>query len=285
MPIEWRRGPAWVDGDEIVMDLERSTSYQPLAEREVGVELSRVRTPDEAAAFVERYGLLRWTLEQQRVVRQLRGEPREPTLTLRQEFVSFQVAAEDLGVILDQALTVRRAAGGDADAVARLRAWFVVPDDEVVEVPNDAGGIDRRRAADVYSREERLIDADDAEVVLRSSHDTAERINEGLALDDPTPFVFDRAVVGEPGVEPGAWRLGIMPRTLAGVCYLSVALSLADRQEIDLCEEETCRRPFVVADARQRFCAPACASRARQRRFKARRRAKGDSHGSAPRTR
>ena len=41
------------------MDPSRSTSYQPLTEPTVGIELANVKTPNDAVAFVRRFGLLR----------------------------------------------------------------------------------------------------------------------------------------------------------------------------------------------------------------------------------
>ena len=268
VPIEWHRGPAWVDGDDIVMDLARSTPYWPLAEPGVGVELSRVRAPDDAAAFVERFGMLRATRE--RRLLEFR-RPASPCALLREAFAHFQATAEDLQGILEAAVVVRRATSGDAEAMNQLRAWFVVAEDEKISVRDSTTGDLVRRAGDALSPDERLVGADDRTVLLHASQDTARRLNDGLALDEATPCVFDRAFVGEAGIAPGTWCLGMIPSTLAGVCYLSVALALADRREIGACEEATCRRMFFGSDSRQRFCTPACAGRARQRRFKAKR--------------
>jgi len=132
------------------------------------------------------------------------------------------------------------------------------------------------RAGDVLTAQDRLVDADDRSVVLRASHDTANRLNDGWALDEASPYVFDRAFAGEPDAKPGTWRLGLAPSNLVGVAYLSVAVTLADQQQIGICEETTCRRAFFVTDGRQRFCTPACANRARHRRFRANRRRGGD---------
>ena len=57
--MEWLRGAAWIDDDAIVLDTASATSYQPLAEPHIGIELARVHNNDEVVAFVRRYGLLR----------------------------------------------------------------------------------------------------------------------------------------------------------------------------------------------------------------------------------
>lgn len=268
MPIRWRRGPAWVDGDNIVMDLRRSTDYQPLAEPHVGVELSRVRTPKDATAFVQRFGMLRATREDHRVVQQMRA-PEGRWAPLREGFVDFEAAALDLHGILEDALLIQKAAGGDAKAIGELRERFVISEDREITVRDATGDLVVAQAGDVLSAEDRLVDADDRSVVLRASHDTAGRLNDGWALDEATPYVFDRAFAGEHGVTPGTWRLGLAPSNLVGVAYLSVALALADRQPFAICEDRTCRRAFFVTDGRQRFCSSTCANRTRYRRFRA----------------
>ena len=41
------------------MDPRRATSYQPLTEPVIGIELANVKTPNDAVAFVRRFGLLK----------------------------------------------------------------------------------------------------------------------------------------------------------------------------------------------------------------------------------
>jgi hypothetical protein len=96
------------------------------------------------------------------------------------------------------------------------------------------------------------------------------------------PYVFDRAERGE-AVPPGRLRVGILPETLREVCYLAIAFQLADKEPLAICKE--CQRPFVIEDARQRFCTPACANRARFRRFKTNQTKKRSRHGKTTRTR
>ena len=57
------------------------------------------------------------------------------------------------------------------------------------------------------------------------------------------------------------------PTTLEGVCYLTVALMLAEKEPIEVCCEPTCGHFFVATDGRQKFCTPACGNRARYRRY------------------
>src|SRR5690242_12477140 len=55
----WLRGPAKIEGDELVFDAKQATEYVPAAEPQVGVELAKVREGNQAIAFVARFGLLR----------------------------------------------------------------------------------------------------------------------------------------------------------------------------------------------------------------------------------
>ena len=101
---------------------------------------------------------------------------------------------------------------------------------------------------------------------MEASQKAADKLNDGLAGDNAAPYVFDRAFIGE-SVCPGAWRLGVAPTTLEGVCYLTVALMLAEKEPIEVCCEPTCGHFFVATDGRQKFCTPACGNRARYRRY------------------
>ena len=264
MPEKWLRGPAWIDGDDIVMDLSRATSYQALAERTIGIELSRVRTPEHAVSFVRRFGLLRAT----RLRRSwITGE--DSDAPLHELFTEFEVEAARLRDILEVVLLVRQGSNGDAESIRRLRAKLVISEDRdlIVQDPS-TGERGARLAGDLISPVERFYDADDRTILMNASQWAADRLNASLRYDRAPPFVFDRAFVGEP-VPPGAWRIGMAPDSLAGVCNLSVALALADREPIDICQEQSCRQVFFVTDGRQKFCTPACANRSRYRRFKA----------------
>ena len=77
-----------------------------------------------------------------------------------------------------------------------------------------------------------------------------------------------------PSTAPGGLRVGVLPDTLVGFCYLRVAYAIA-KEPIAVCDE--CNLPFVVDDKRQKFCEPACANRARFRRFKTNQTAKTTS--------
>lgn len=263
LAVEWLRGPAWIDGDDLVVDRSRASTYHPLAEPDVGIELARVRTPEDALAFVQRFGLLRQPLS-------LPGQPLKP---LRESFGAFEIDAEELRYILEKARLVRRGAETDPDAIGQLRQLLLIPENAEVSVCDEkTGEYVTRRAGDVYSPDERFVGVDDRTIVMYAhEYHVARRLNEGIA--DSPPCVYDRAYMGE-SVSPGSLRVGVRPGTLAGVCYLSVALALADRMPVGVCADPTCGRPFFITDRRQRFCSRACGNRVRFRRFT-------DRHGSA----
>ena len=233
---QWLRGPAWQVGDDIVMDCARAEAYAPLAAvKNVGLALTAVRTVEDAVKFVSRYGLLRSSSAE--ILPKRSGERREPAREFLRE-------ADELRQILRDVIDARKAAAGDRLAMARLRQDFPI----------------------VSTREGTpTLDGDDRTVQIYASDSAAFRLSQALA--GAKPYVFDRAQIGE-SASPGLLRVGVLSDTLVEVCYLTVALSLADKEPIDVCPE--CQRAFVVEDARQRFCRPACASRSRSRRFTAR---------------
>ena len=258
LPVEWLwlRGPAWVDGEDIVLDCARASTYHPLAEPETGIELARVRTPEDAVKFVQRFGLLSQPIPL----------PAEPLKALREPFRSFETDAKELRYILETARLVRRGGEGDAEAIDQLRRMVLIPEDaEVSERDEETGNLVTRRAADVFSPEERFVGADER-TILTHAHQrhVANPLNEVIV--DSDACVYDRSFMGEP-VPSGALRVGVRPNSLQGACYLSVALALADRVPIGTCADPTCGRPFFIEDKRQRFCSRACGNRVRFRRF------------------
>ena len=256
LPVEWLRGPAWIDGEDIVVDRLRAATYHPLAEPDVGIALARVRTPEDALAFVQRFGLLRESLY-------VRGQPLKP---LREKLRSFQNEAEELRDIFEVARLVRRGVETDPDAIGQLCQLLFIPEDVEVSVRDEkTGEYVTRRAEDVYSPDERFVGADDRTILMYAyEYRVARPLSEGI-VDSP-PCVYDRSYMGE-SVSPGSLRVGVRPDTLAGVCYLSVALALADSMPLGVCADPTCRRPFFITDRRQRFCSRACGNRVRFRRF------------------
>jgi len=256
VPITWLRGPAWRDGDDVVMDGARAVTYHPFAEPALGLELARVRTPEEAVAFVERFGLLN---------RPYYSEHERPMTVLREPFGVFQETAGTLRDILETARLVRRGVDGDAEATRALHVRLLVPEDaEVSKVDHKTGEVRTGRAGDLWTPEQRFVGADDR-TILMCAHEyhVARPLNDGMW---GTASVHDRSYLGE-SVPPGTLRIGITASTLNSICFLSVALALAERKPVGVCADPACARPFFITDKRQRFCSKACSNRVRFKRF------------------
>jgi hypothetical protein len=166
------------------------------------------------------------------LLRRVAGNP--PLQVDRLPVTEFLKEAEHLTDIMRVHVTVRSAIAGDGAALAAMRARF----GEQAKATDDRG------------------------LLLYASAWVAWALN--LRLQQTYGRVYDRAAHDGESVPPGSLRVGVLPQTLQHVCYLQVALALAEKEPIAICIE--CDRPFVVEDARQRFCTPQCSNRARFRR-------------------
>jgi hypothetical protein len=257
----WFRGPAFQRGGLIVLDGKRAERYEPMQEPRIGVDLARVRTPSDAVTFVQRYGLLASSAGL------LEGD-RLP-IELSEPFANFERAAEDLREIARTILDVQKAINRDSAALARLRARFGPADPDAIVTVHGEGGASRIRASDWPGfTPDHFAAVDDRTVVSRASDWAAWGLNDGLMQGDARPYVFDPVQLfpDDPASAAGKLRIGILPESLLGFCYLSIADAAASKEPLEACEE--CQLPFVVDDARQRFCSEKCASRARFRRWK-----------------
>lgn len=249
----WFRGPATRERDEIVMDGRRAERYEPMLEPRIGLELSRVRTPDEAVVFVARFGML----DRPRV---FEWEP--CPAEVRQPFADFEQAAEDLRRILRWVLDVRKAVAGDEAALARVRKDFAPSSPDADVRVETATGTVIVKARDLHDAD--YFAQDDRSILVHANAVAAMWLSSGLS--DAHPYVFEPAQLFRDGrAEPGKLRVGAISATLLGYCYLTVANLLAS-EPIAICDE--CNRVFVVDDKRQKFCSPLCSGRGRSRRHK-----------------
>jgi hypothetical protein len=228
-----------------------------------------VRTPDQAVMFAKRYGLLRSTPYDPHhwsAGREGRhfgpDEEREP-------FEIFERHAEDLRQILRTVLDVRKASGGDKDALTRLRERFVRADGEILRYP--ARHVPRSAPkSDVGVLRIAMDWAGDG---LRAGMNMYDRVS--VLIFDPSspPGEYDAQTEESEDntryASTGQIEVAAFASSLLGFCYLNVAQELATQVRLEVCPE--CARVFVVEDSRQRFCEPACANRARFRRFAIRR--------------
>ena len=262
---DWHRGPARLERGAIVLDLKRSTVYQPLSEPKVGFELAKVRTPADAVRFVERYGLLEHGAADPAFKRSADSKLSEP-------FVAFERAAADIRLIVHTIANVREAVKGNRECAQRLRAQFGPVSREwgdtevVVKTPSGLARVFRNR--DLIS-EDVFADVDEQTVLVRASDWVARGLTDGLLNARSWPYVFEpNQMLEAESSQPGYLRVGILPETLLGVCYLSIAQQLSADKRLGICEE--CQVPFGIEHGHQRFCSDACANRNRFRRFKER---------------
>ncbi len=228
---QWLRGPAWLDGDMVVMTC--TSTYAPINEPTLGIELANVHTSDDAANFVTRFGLLRSSSGLGWKVETVKGlyRPEEK----REPIADILSAATELRSIAQTAILVRKGAGGDEPSMDHLRSEL--------------------QLADSLS---------DRSILLHASANVASMLSGGLA--SATPKVYLRGFADSAIQVVGMWSVGIEAETLLETCYLSLTLALSDEHPVEICGE--CGRLFVIEDPRQKFCTPACASRNRFKRFK-----------------
>jgi hypothetical protein len=91
-------------------------------------------------------------------------------------------------------------------------------------------------------------------------------------LGDVTRRVVADIESDDSDAEPGLFRYFFEPRNLLGHALAEVAHLIVQRAPLARCPE--CGRFFAVEHGRQKYCTPACASRARYKRFAAKRRMK-----------
>lgn len=229
------------------MDLTDARSYQLFKdEKRIGLALANVRTPDQVVAFVRQFGLLESSSEPQREA--LRkghrsDEPHplgrsfvkyHPLPPAREPVTTFLTEAATLREVIDVLHAVRRAAKGDADALVYLRT----------KAPGYADPLVPWYASSLAAEE----------LAIRLAH--------------TMPYISEHTVFGDDEDDmraTGYLRFAVLPTTLLQACYLDVALRLAEKEPIARCP--ACARVFVVEDARQKFCTPACASRVRFQRY------------------
>jgi hypothetical protein len=195
----WVRGPARRDRDQIVLDSRRAERYSPeFADGNPGIELSRVRAPDDAVRFVERFGLLTKP-------RLLDGDP--IPADLRQPFSDFEKAADDLRKIIRTTMDVRAAVSGNVEAFARIRQDF----------------------------ERRDVRRDNRSLLIHASGWVALALSSRLV--DVYPHVFERAqAFPDVATKPGGLRLGLIGETLLAFCSIRVAEALC-HEPLKSCEE------------------------------------------------
>lgn len=238
VPPLWLRGPAVIVDGLIKLDTARAVEYQPMAEREILLDLAAVKDESSALAFVQRFGLLHCAPGT--------PAPRERLATMLDE-------ARRAACVVLLYVAVNRATHGD--------------DDEAAQGLTDLRG---QLAPLLRAAFEQPAGSDD-ERLAQATKLVARMVSDGLAdVRSAVTAALEWDIDGEtPG--PGDFRFVPRPADLLGYAYHQLAMAIVNRAPMRNCEE--CARAFVIADRRQRFCSPTCATRVRSRRFQARQRA------------
>jgi hypothetical protein len=295
-PPWWFRGSAHRDGEDVVAYGDEAAWYDPSEDRHVGVRLAQVRDPDDVIEFVHRYGLLTsFQCDETREFRMRVDEggliERGLTIGSSSSGVSLSVSApgghfrEPIRSVLDEAqrlhwilsstLDVRKALAGDSAAAERLSRSaeaVVEANPPVIEVePTD----ESRRLGE-------LVSATFAEQAQRNIANPVPYVSQVIAKTVSARLSRMHAYLRADPDREGRFELRLEATTLLDYCYVTVAEALA-REPIASCPE--CARIFVIEDKRQKFCRPACAARARFRRFDNKRKASAETRDSDAETR
>ncbi len=225
---KWLRGNATYQEGAIVLDASAAERYAPLSEQSAHFALAAIQRPEDAVAFVRRYGLLR------------HGPGSEE---LRERFTEWEVEASKMRAILGLYMHLTRAVNGDAVSLDDLRAW--------------QQGV--RYLEPV---------ADDAHLLYQVSKWVAWALSVGLTGTEErvdSQVDWGTGPDGAPG-RPDHFLLNVQPPDLLGLIYHSAAMDITYRVPLGSCEE--CSRFYVIEDQRQRFCTPTCAGRSRRRRWR-----------------
>jgi hypothetical protein len=224
---EWVRGPARVKDQEIVLDESRAEKYwlyeseqaEQMAFDLAAMALHRSgRDPQQAVAFVRRYGLL-W-----------HGPDKLGSGECRESLGNWWLAAEPLFSMLSMSIALGEAMR--EGSAAPVQQFFARIGGLPVDFPTDEAYL---MAATVIA---------------------ARLINQGLQ-DGRWGMVT---------AGPGELQLAYYPTNLIDAAYANIAALVATKAEFKECAG--CGRIFKPKSGKQKYHAPECATRARQRRWK-----------------
>ena len=226
---EWVRGPARVEGQEIVLDerrAERYWLYESEQAEQMAFDLAAMawhrsgRDPDQVRAFVRRYGLL-W-----------HGPDKVGSGECRESLEDWWSAAEGLSAVLAMSAALGEAMReGSGEPIRRfflesagLRVSFGVSSDEA-----------HIRAATTIA---------------------AKLLNDGQR-DGHWGLVT---------AGPGEVQLAYYPTNLVAASYANIGALVATKAEFRECPG--CGRIFQPKSGKQKYHDPQCATKARQRKWK-----------------
>lgn len=265
--LRWARGPATYDdaSGAVVMQVAPDEEHFAIEPTDgADVELTRIRRPADAVAFVERFGLLTTgyygdlfvplATRQDGMPFDFGDRPLRPDIpeAAREPFDVFAATAADMRDILRGMKLVRAALAGDAEALAALRSDATAP-------LSESSGIVHLRA-----------EAQSNELLRQVTNRVARQLNAGLTAGGAAPTL---GILGQPPSlfdqreAPDRLTLSVQCANLRAFAYWVLAEKLISRDPIVECPE--CGIDFVVqysGKARtQRFCSRNCNRRARYR--------------------
>jgi hypothetical protein len=229
----WVRGPARIDGDEIVLDEDRAKAYFLYQPTDLLFDLADIAAdpsnldPRRATAFVRRYGLL-WH------------------------------GAEDLGTgrcreSLERWWTESYALAVTTDLYARLRE----------AVATDSAHPLRAMPFDFMQFIEGGDPEDDEFYIESASLVLAEAIS--LKLEGCNVGIASSLGVDVEQRSPLHFLLAQNPPNLVAAAYAQLAMAMVNRIPIEECQG--CGRMFIPKSGKQKYCTPTCASTTRWRRW------------------
>jgi hypothetical protein len=226
---EWVRGPAGIEGQEIVLDESRAEKYwlyESEQAEQMAFDLAAMafhrsgRDPQQVKAFVRRYGLL-W----HGVDKLGSGECREP-------LDNWWFEAEKLSSVLVMSAKLGEAMReGSATPVRRFFETQIF-EGLGLSFPNDESYV---RAA---------------------TRIAARLLNQGM----------QEGRWGMVTAQPGELQLAYYPNNLVAAAYANIGTLVATKAEFKECPG--CSRIFQPTSGKQAYHDPQCATRARQRRWK-----------------
>lgn len=252
---EWARGPARIEGDEIVLDEERAEKYL-LGEAmyvEFALEDLDEDYPQSAVAFARRYGLL-W-----------HGADYLGTGECREPLEDWWAIAWELHFVLTLYRGVQESLrNGSTEPLRGLEIDWSVIDWSALMV----GGGSSQGWVDLDSRAQ--VNEDDENTDEQYLADICQVIAAfiNLGLEDCKPGFLSLTMPGDEHDQPGKFGLQLAPQNLVGAAYASYATVIAKRQDIKECPG--CGRIFYPESGKQRYCTKSCASTSRWRRWKER---------------
>jgi predicted nucleic acid-binding Zn ribbon protein len=239
---EWVRGPAYVEGDEIILyeaAAERYFTDESEHRQRLLMNLIELRDcePQDVVSFVYHHGLL-W-----------HGPEQLGSGECRESLTEWRVAVGNLWVTIGLYLTLNGA--WEAGTAKPVREY-----------------LKRLRDPDIDLFYERIPD-NDRQCLEAASTLLAERITRGMEGCSWT--LVAACSLWREGVQEGGpmdFLLGDDPPDLVAAAYAQLAQRLAKKAPFEECEG--CGKTFTPEHGRQRYCSKRCNNRARKARQRAR---------------